>query len=84
MNTKIQNSTIANTLDSDLMARVDHVFRVEDWTAVAPLAATFVEDRFRNWAGLDHAAFGVNLMTKVLHPDTGVSPLGVAAGEIEG
>jgi hypothetical protein len=84
MNTQIHNSTIANTLDADLMARVDHVFRVEDWTAVASLAATFVEDRFRTWAGLDHTAFGVNLMTKVLHPDTGVFPLGVAQGELEG
>jgi hypothetical protein len=28
------------------MARVDHVFGVEDGTAVASLAATFVEDRF--------------------------------------
>jgi Protein of unknown function (Hypoth_ymh) len=84
MNTKIQDSTIANTLDPDLMARIDHVFRVEDWTAVASLAATFVEDRFRIWAGLDQSAFGVNLMTKVLHPDTGVFPLGTAAPEREG
>jgi hypothetical protein len=84
MNTKVQQSTIADTLDPDLMARVDHVFRVEDWTAVASLAATFVEDRFRVWAGLDHSSFGVHLMTKVLHPETGVFPLGIAAGEREG
>jgi hypothetical protein len=84
MNTKIQESTIANTLDSDLMIRVDHVFRAEDWTAVASLAATFVEDRFRVWAGFDHNFFGVNLMTKVLHPETGVFPLGIATGECEG
>ena len=84
MNTKIQDSTIASTLDPDLIARVDHVFRVEDWTAVASLAATFVEDRFRVWAGLDQSSFGVNLMTKVLHPDTGVFPLGTVTGEQEG
>jgi hypothetical protein len=84
MNTGIHDSTISNTLDADLMARVDHVFRNEDWTAVASLAATFVEDRFRTWAGLDHSAFGVNLMTKVLHPETGAFPLGVAPAEIEG
>jgi Protein of unknown function (Hypoth_ymh) len=84
MNVKVQDSTIANTLDHDLLTRVDHVFRVEDWTAVASLAATFVEDRFRVWTGLDQNAFGVNLMTKVLHPDTGVFPLGTAAAEREG
>jgi len=84
MQTRIQDSSVAKALDADLMARVEHVFRVEDWTAVASLAATFVEDRFRTWAGLDHTAFGVNLMTKVLHPDTGVFPLGVSSGEIEG
>lgn len=84
MNTKLQDSAIVNTLDAELMARVDHVFRVEDWTAVASLAATFVEDRFRTWAGLDHTAFGVGLMTKVLHPETGAFPLGVATGELEG
>jgi hypothetical protein len=84
MNIKIQDSTIANTLDPDLLTRVDHVFRVEDWTAVASLAATYVEDRFRIWAGLDQSAFGVNLMTKVLHPETGVFPLGTVTGEREG
>lgn len=84
MNIKIQDSTIANTLDPDLLTRVDHVFRVEDWTAVASLAATYVEDRFRIWAGLDHGSFGVNLMTKVLHPETGIFPLGTVAGEREG
>lgn len=84
MTSKIQDSTVANTLDHDLLTRVDHVFRVEDWTAVASLAATFVEDRFRTWAGLDETAFGVTLMTKVLHPDTGIFPLGTAAGEKEG
>jgi uncharacterized protein Ymh len=84
MNTNIHDSSVVNMLDADLMARVDHVFRVEDWTAVASLAATFVEDRFRAWAGLDHTAFGVNLMTRVLHPETGVFPLGVAPGEVEG
>jgi len=84
MNTKIQDSSISNALDADLIARVNHVLRAEDWTAVASLAATFVEDRFRTWAGLDHAAYGVNLMTKVLHPETGVFPLGVASAEVEG
>jgi hypothetical protein len=84
MNTRIEDSTIINTFDRDLIARVDHVFRVEDWTAVASMAATFVEDRFRTWAGLDQSAFGVNLMTKVLHPDTGAFPLGTAAPEREG
>ena len=84
MNTKIEDSTVANTLDPDLMARIEHVFRAEDWTAVASLAATFVEDRFRVWAGLDHSSFGVNLMTKVLHPETGVFPLGIAAAERDG
>lgn len=84
MNTKIEDSTIANTLNADLMARVDHVFRVEDWTAVAALAATFVEDRFRVWAGLNHDAFGVNLMTKVLNPDTGIFPLGISTAERDG
>jgi len=84
MNIKLQDSGMANALDAELMARVDHVFRVEDWTAVASLAATFVEDRFRTWAGLDHSTFGVNLMTKVLHPETGAFPLGVATGELEG
>jgi Protein of unknown function (Hypoth_ymh) len=84
MNIKVQDSTIANTLDPDLMARVDHVFRVEDWTAVASLAATFVEDRFRIWAGLNQNFFGVRLMTKVLHPESGVFPLGIAEAEREG
>jgi len=84
MNIKVQDSTIANTLDPDLLARVEHVFRLEDWTAVASLAATFVEDRFRVWAGLNQSAFGVNLMTKILHPDTGVFPLGTATPEREG
>ena len=87
MNTKIQDSTVANTLDPDLLRRIDHVFRLEDWTAVASLAATFVEDRFRTWAGLDQDAFGVNLMTKVLHPDRGVFPLGtvnLCAPRLEG
>jgi hypothetical protein len=68
LNTKVQESTIANSLDAELIARVDHVFRMEDWTAVASLAATFVEDRFRVWAGLDHNSFGVTLMTKVSAP----------------
>jgi hypothetical protein len=84
MNTKVQDSSIGNAIDSDLLARINHVFQAEDWTAVASLAATFVEDRFRTWAGLDQSFFGVNLMTKVLHPDTGVFPLGTVASEREG
>jgi hypothetical protein len=44
MNMPIQDSNIANALDPDLIARVEHVLRAEDWTAVASLAATFVED----------------------------------------
>jgi hypothetical protein len=84
MNIKVQDSTVANALDRDLLARVEHVFRLEDWTAVASLAATFVEDRFRNWAGLDESSFGVNLMTKVLHPENGIFPLGTSAAEREG
>jgi hypothetical protein len=81
---KIQESTVANSFDLELMARVEHVFRLEDWTAVASLAATFVEDRFRTWAGLDHSAYGTGLMTKVLHPENGIYPLGTSQGEREG
>jgi hypothetical protein len=84
MHTPFRDSGVANVLDSELMARVDHVFQMNDWTAVASLAATFVEDRFRTWAGLDNTSFGVNLMTKVLHPETGILPLGISPGESEG
>jgi hypothetical protein len=84
MRTPLRDSGLANVLDADLMARVDHVFQMQDWTAVASLAATFVEDRFRMWAGLDHTSFGVNLMTKVLHPETGIFPLGISPAESEG
>lgn len=84
MHTPFRDSGVAAVLDADLISRVDHVFQMEDWTAVASLAATFVEDRFRVWSGLDHTSFGVNLMTKVLHPETGIFPLGFSPAESEG
>lgn len=71
-------------IDEGLRARVQHAIDVEDWSAVASLAATYVEDRLRLWGGLGHDSFGVNLMTQVLKPENGVLTLGRTSGEREG
>lgn len=46
MNTTLKDSDLGmtNILDADLVSRVEHVLRVDDWAAVASLAAIFVED----------------------------------------
>ncbi|MFV5991380.1 TIGR02391 family protein [Streptomyces sp. NPDC056231] len=71
-------------VDEGLRARVQHAIDAEDWSAVASLAATYVEDRVRLWSGLGNDSFGVSLMTQVLKPENGILALGRTPGEKEG
>lgn len=79
-------ATVASdaTVDPELWAHVEGLVNGEEWPKVATNVAVFVEDRLREWAGLDNSKFGKDLMTAVFKPGGGIFPLGIGANEQDG
>lgn len=77
-------TSIESVINADLFSHVGQLITNEQWAQVASQTAIFVESQLRTWVGLTPDDFGVNLMTAIFKPQSGLLPLGRTDAERDG